>query len=336
MITSTDITALLTEYAADMETYDTKLASLVEQHRGIRLEIQQERREVRPSKFPLPAERAFRRDLYKYPAWSAKKSTEAARLLEYCRARYEDDPSEAREAELHRVRDLFVVHNMRLVLKKLDKYTKQDDDFRLDLLQECSLSLFDAVDRYEWRRGISFTTYASYWVHERAMNTCYDRHVVKVSRSLQKEARRAASIASTYESLVSEQVAEQLGVSSERADYLLSQDSRRTMSIHGPDDGDDEGEIGDTIEDEGYEVYSPKMEDMSPKDCVAAAMERLLEREQEVIARYYGIGCEAQSMPSIARDLGVSSQRIQQIHRRALGKMSTHKIYSISEPYLPC
>jgi len=205
-------------------------------------------------------------------------------------------------------------------------------------LQECGLSLFDAVDRYEWRRGISFTTYAAYWVHERAMVTCYDRHVVRVPRGAQKEARRAASIASTIEDMVPERLSEQLGISCARAEYLLNQDRSRILSIYGPEDAhcEDESEIADHLEDVDYEVYNVKMEDMSAKDCVAAALELLIDSDREVVTRYYGLGREAQTMPSIAKDLGVSSQRIQQLHKRALGKMCTSKIYSISEPYMPC
>jgi RNA polymerase sigma factor (sigma-70 family) len=250
-------------------------------------------------------------------------------LVEEDLARRTDLPDAVsrRKLEWHSLRMEMVERNLYLVPINVERYRHTTAD-RSDLMQAAAAGLFRAVDGFDWRRGVLFRTYAVHWLNEGFRTHLYNfNNTVRVPVYLQKALKHVnAAVQRLGDPHASvEQIARETGL---RENLIVSARTavRRMRSLDAPI-GDSNGTHSLSSElalkdDEG--PYHIALEDVSIEAGVAAVLGTLSERDRRVVKMRFGIGYGRRHVYSeIAKELGVSLERVRQILLRAMTKMGT-------------
>jgi len=225
-----------------------------------------------------------------------------------------------------RAKDRFIRANLRLVVSIARRYPLPQGMDLLDLIQEGNLGLEHAVDKFDWRRGFKFSTYATFWIRQAIGRALADSsrtirvpsHVREVYSLIDQSTEKLAAELDRQPTV--EEVAQLSGVSAERV-ALVRQHRRPLVSLSTPLDNEGDTELGEVIPDEGA---------VSPFDAAAAALEkqalveqlrRLEEREETVLRARFGIDGQPMTLAEIGEMMGVTRERVRQIEARALGKL---------------
>ncbi len=289
----------------------------------------------------------FRADVDAIIPLSRKEEGRLARRIEFARRRQQKAQRDAdplsrrlmrRSTELHALRSEMVERNLYLVLINVERYA-QAHASRLDLLQEGCVSLFRAVDGFDWRRGLLFRTYAVHWLNQAFRNYLYNHgHTVRVPVYLQKAlkginqaaARLGDARATPKEIAANSEFEENMvasALSAARATYSLDTD------LSASEDG---SRLRDLIVDSGApEPYRPEIEDVSLAGGLGRALDDLGERERLVLRMRFGMGMDREyTLAEVAGRLGVSVERVRQIQVRALCKLDSPALRRELEPFL--
>jgi RNA polymerase primary sigma factor len=228
----------------------------------------------------------------------------------------------------HAARQKLATHNLRLVVSIAKRYVGRSVTF-LDLVQEGNLGLLRAVDKFDYRQGTRFSTYATWWIRQAVSRAVAEqgrtvRLPVHVFDTLAKVRRVEREL---LQSLGREPTLEQTATAMEmppsRLQRLLA-DSRQTTSLDQPlssDDGDDDlslaSLVADTTDVERAAVVA------GLRDALMAALSALTPRERSVLERRYGLapGSEAMTLEQVGLEDGVTRERIRQIEAQALRKL---------------
>jgi len=289
----------------------------------------------------------FRADVDAIVLLSREDEARLARRIEFARRRHakvleKADPASRRPVrratELHALRSEMVERNLYLVLINVERYA-QIHSSRLDLIQEGCVSLFRAVDGFDWRRGLLFRTYAVHWLNQAFRNYLYNHgHTVRVPVYLQKAMKRIhqATLRVGDAHATPEQLA---AVSDLEASTIASAlgAARSTFSLDADNDDLEEGaRLRDLLVDPGAkEPYQPSVEEVSLETGLGEAMKNLNERERLVVRMRFGLGREREStLAEVATELGVSVERVRQIQVRALTKLDSPSLRRELEPFL--
>jgi len=280
----------------------------------------------------------------------ARRIEFARRRLDRARQRTEQDPTSndagsaahrrlmRRSTELHALRSEMVERNLYLVLINVERYAQAGGN-RLDLIQEGCVSLFRAVDGFDWRRGLLFRTYAVHWLNQAFRNYLYNHgHTVRVPVYLQKALKRinqatiqlADSHAPPTELAAASGLEEGLvsaALSASRASYSLDTESRES---------EEGARLRDLLVDSSVEgPYRPELEDVSLGGGLHRALSDLSERERLVLSLRFGLNGEREyTLAEVAQRLGVSVERVRQIQVRALAKLDTPTLRRELEPFV--
>jgi RNA polymerase sigma factor (sigma-70 family) len=205
----------------------------------------------------------------------------------------------------------------------------------MDLIQEGNAALIRAVEKYDWRKGVRFKTYACYWIRqaiERYITA--NRCIVRVPNYLQQKMRRfkrEGIIPADNSSLSVKEVSDTFDLSPKVAGRLIETD-RRHVSLDTPSPVEDRGSLTDLLVMEEEEVV-PEEEQQSLKSRLKEALAVLSDKEQYVIRYRFGLdGKEIKTLDELGRLLKVSRERIRQLQIRALRKM---KGFSLEERLVP-
>ena len=216
--------------------------------------------------------------------------------------------------------------NLRLVVSIAKRYMNRGLGF-LDLIQEGNLGLMKAVDRFQFRRGFKFSTYATWWIRQAITRAIADNgrtirlpvHVIESLNRLEKERKALRSEAGRDPS--PDDLAERLKMPVAKVRLLL--DAQKTPYSLEMKVGEDEGtELGDLLKDTSIRSPEEATLEGDLSNEVTRALAPLSDREREVLRLRYGLGTDREyTLEEIGRRLSVTRERVRQIESRALQKV---------------
>jgi len=239
--------------------------------------------------------------------------------------------------EWHALRTELVERNLYLVLINVERYAHTTAG-RGDLIQEGSAALYRAVDGFDWKRGLLFRTYAVHWLNQAFRAYLYNfSNTVRVPIYLQKAMRHVnQAIEKLGDPDASPaQIAQITGLGENLVRSAL-ESIRSTRSLDAPlSISEDSVGLRELLRssDPGPDSLVP--EDVSLVDGIHHALDRLSGRERFVIEMRFGIGTEREhTLAEVARELGVSLERVRQIQMRAINKLRSPALRKVVDPYL--
>lgn len=233
----------------------------------------------------------------------------------------------AKEGDLEAKKQL-VSANLKLVITIAKKAIHMSKIPMVDLIQEGNLGLMVAVEKFNWKLGYKFSTYASWWIKQAMFKAISEQaHCMKIPVYIQETLSKFSKIKSEMErqyncQVKTSDVAKKMDIAPDKIDSFLSAYSK-TISIEGGLDGDNGSEINvaDMLEDQNSCVYA-SVEFEHLKNDIEAIVSTLKEREQDVVRMRYGLGDFAKkTLEEIGNLYGVTKECIRQTELRALQKM---------------
>ncbi len=255
--------------------------------------------------------RQYLREIGKYPLLTAEEEVELAKQF---------------EKGIKKAKDKLIESNLRLVVSIAKKYIGRGLSL-LDLIQEGNQGLIRAVEKYDWRRGFKFSTYATWWIRQAITRAIADQartiripvHMVETINKLYRTSQRLMQDLGrepTYE-----EIAEELGITPDKVREIFKI-SQEVTSLDTKVGEDEDSTLGDFVADEVRPTPVDTASRQLLKDHLDEVLSTLTEREAKVLTLRFGLdGGQPNTLEEVGRVFGVTRERIRQIEAKALRKL---------------
>ena len=297
--------AQLDEFYGQLEELHIEVVA-PEEDSGSTLDLQPETREVSTDALQL-----FLKDIGKVPLLTAAQEVELAKRI---------------ERGDHRAKQKMVESNLRLVVSIAKNYRNQGLPF-LDLIQEGTIGLVRAAEKFDYRKGFKFSTYATWWIRQAVARALADKartirmpvHVVeklnkigRIERKLLGEMGREPTV---------EEIARELEIEPDEIEHIR-RSAQVPISLEKPVGDEEESEFGHFLADESAPAPDEAAETTLRKETLKRILETLSLRERRVLEMRYGLdGQHPRTLDEVGRTFNVTRERVRQIENQCLKKL---------------